>query len=354
MEGDSASFHPDQQLFSNDDETSFDAAMLLDSPAIQNALDEEYGDNKLSSVENFDESAVNLIQETPSQDVKQPNFEIIFQELNRISCDTSDVEDIIIVRLQDKLNNVVPKSMDLCSKDMNAKQLCQLENTFRKAKKTVSEEHSELDEVVGDESIVGVADIEENVVNEALSDFQKHGVDVAECISKDDTKIPDSIVLKPNHAAHDRSFVAQEARQSEMSTFVITDDTGHSTLITLLMLTTYWVPSPVAGYYYLYARGSLQNIQIVTPEEKKSPNGVHITKVKENENKTEMDVDPNNGIHNNVDQKDESPNGIHDDQAEKENAKDEHHDQIHNDVDEKDESPNGIHDDQVEEEDKYR
>ena len=81
MEGDSASFHPDQQLFSNDDETSFDAAVLLDSPAIQNALDEEYGNNKSSSVENFDENAVNLSQETPSQDVKQPNFEIIFQEL---------------------------------------------------------------------------------------------------------------------------------------------------------------------------------------------------------------------------------------------------------------------------------
>ena len=168
-------------------------------------------------------------------------------------------------------------------------------------------------------------------------------------------KIPDSIVSKPNQAAHNHSFVAQEARQSEMSTFVIADNAGHSTLITLLTLTTYWVPSPVAGYYYLYARGSLQNTQIVTPEEKKSPNGVHITEVKENENKTEMDVDPNNGIHNNVDQKDESPTGneIHDDQAEKEDAKDEHHDQIHNDVDEKDESPNGIHDDQVEEEDKY-
>ena len=35
----------------------------------------------------------------------------------------------------------------------------------------MSEEHSELDEVVGDESIAGVADVEENVVNEALSDF---------------------------------------------------------------------------------------------------------------------------------------------------------------------------------------
>ena len=137
MEGDSASFHPDQQLFNNDNETSFDVAMLLDSPAIQNALDEEYGDNKLSSVENFDGSTVNLIQETPSQDMKQPNFEIIFQELKRISCDTPDVEDIkeMIVRLQDKLNNVVPKLTDSCSKDMNAKQLCQLENTFKKAKK---------------------------------------------------------------------------------------------------------------------------------------------------------------------------------------------------------------------------
>ena len=320
-------------------------------------MDEEYGNNKLSSVENFDGSAVNLIQETPSQDVKQPNFEIIFQELNRISCNTSDVWDIkeMIVRLQDKLNNVVPILTDSCSKDMNAEQLCQLENTFKKAKKTVSEEHSELDEVVGDKSVAGVADVEENVVNETLSDFRKHGVDVAECVLKDDMKIPDSIVLKPNQAAHNHSFVAQEARQSEMSTFVIADDAGHSTLITLPTLNTYWIPSPVAGYYYLYARGSLQNTQIVTLEEKKSPNGVHITKVKENENKTEMDVDPNNGIHNDVDQKDESPtgNGIHDDQAEKEDAKDEHHDQIHNDVDEKDESPNGIHDDQVEEEDKY-
>ena len=211
-------------------------------------MDEEYGDNKLSSVENFDGSAINLIQETPSQDVKQLNF-----ELNRISCDTSDVEDIkeMIVRLQDKLNNVVPKSTDSCSKDMNAEQLCQLENTFKKAKKTVSEEHSELDEVVGDESVAGVVDIEENVVNEALSDFRKHGVDVAECVSKDDMKIPDSIVSKPNQFAHNRSFVVQEARQSEMSTFVIADDAGHSTLITLLMLTTYWVPSPLAGYYYL-------------------------------------------------------------------------------------------------------
>ena len=54
---------------------------------------------------------------------------------------------------------------------MNAEQLCQLKNTFKKAKKTVSEEHSELDEVVGDESIAGVVDIEENVVNEALLDF---------------------------------------------------------------------------------------------------------------------------------------------------------------------------------------
>ena len=76
----------------------------------------------------------------------------------------------------------------------------------------MSEEHSELDEVVGDESLAGVADIEGNVVNEALSDFRKHGVDVAECISKDNTKIPDSIVSKPNQAAHNRSFVAQEAR----------------------------------------------------------------------------------------------------------------------------------------------
>ena len=137
MEGDSASFHPHQQLFSNDNETSFDASVLLDSPAIQNTLDAEYGNNQLSSVENFDESAVNPIPETPSQDVKQPNFEIIFQEMNRISCDTSDVEDIkeMIVRLQDKLNNVVPKLTDSCSKDMNAEQLCQLENTFKKAKK---------------------------------------------------------------------------------------------------------------------------------------------------------------------------------------------------------------------------
>ena len=175
MEGDSASFHTetDQQLFSNDDKTSFDASVVLNSPAIQNALDEAYGDNPLSSVENFDESAVNPIPETPSQDVKQPNFEIIFQELNRISCDTSDVEDIkeMIVRLQDKLNNVVLKSTDSCSKDMNAEQLCQLEHTFKKTKTTVSEEHSELDEVVGDESIAGVVDVEENVVDEALSDF---------------------------------------------------------------------------------------------------------------------------------------------------------------------------------------
>ena len=99
---------------------------------------------------------------------------------------------------------------------------------------------------------------------------------------------------------------------------MIADNAGHSTLITLLTLTTYWVPSPIAGYYYLYARGSLQNTQIVTPEEKKSLNGVRITEVKENENKTEMVVDPNNGIHNDVDEKDESPNGIHDDQVEEE------------------------------------
>ena len=64
-----------------------------------------------------------------------------------------------------------------------------------------------------------------------------------------------------------------------------------------------------------------------------------------------MDVDPNNGIHNNVDQKDESPNGIHDDQVEEEDkyTKDEH------DVDQSEKnipSHDGIHNGQVKEKEK--
>ena len=227
------------------DAAAASASALLENPAIQYALEK---DDSLGCVESvpkgneFTDSAENVLNE--------PDFGIIFRELDKID-ETDEVDDIKewIVRLMEKISE--PKHPDACSKNLSRVQLFKLKLDYTKAKKVLSEENSTLDDLVGEE---GVGDVDDEVVEDALSDYlstnkpEQDISDVNNVKDNSETETQERMenVLK-NPATNDVLLTTTSRAQSvQHSSFIIHDQYGNPSMVTVPSDTTFVVQNFVS------------------------------------------------------------------------------------------------------------
>ena len=144
-----------------------------------------------------------------------------------------------------------PKHPDACSKNLSRVQLFKLKLDYTKAKKVLSEENSTLDDLVGEE---GVGDVDDEVVEDALSDYlstNKPEQDISDVNnvkdnSETETQERMESVLK-NPATNDvLSTTTGRAQSVQHSSFIIHDQPRNPSMVTLPSDTTFVVQNFVS------------------------------------------------------------------------------------------------------------
>ena len=299
----------EDEMFSHDDDgrNLLDAAAelanaLLENSSIQEALDRDdsHGFESVPKHNSAFPSATYGVKNVSNE----PNFKLIFQELDKIdSSETDEVDDIKerIVRLMEKISQL--KHPDACSKNLTSVQMFKLKLDFMKTRKVVSEEDTTIDNLVGGH---GVNDIEDSVFETAISDFAS--TNKTEKDSENiDTQTPDimNVLNKSCDANNGTNVIStnEAAKDVQHSSFIIHDQYRIPSMVTLPSDTTFVVQNFVS---YVPVTNSPPAVLGELPEKKagdeiKSNGTVNSDSLSnggsdsdsEGENKTDQDMDKN-------------------------------------------------------------
>ena len=175
---------------------------------------------------------------------------------------------------QNTVKDTLPIHSDSCCQDLS-NHLTNFKKKLSETTKILAAETSDIDTVTDIDPSAGIADVDHTFIEESISNFNKHNgkveipkatvprndrnAQVETNIRNDSCKIPEGVPVNVEKSNYSEGELV---RHSELEAYVVKHNPGHSALITLPSKTSYFLPSPTPGQYYLYVEGSLQRFEV--------------------------------------------------------------------------------------------